>query len=126
MDNELNDLLCEYKEACLIPTKPVGIKRLPSNYIKDEEKSVKWNREFVEANNKKYLETVSNLQRERSLAMNEVQKKIEKYIMDTADVSKKAAKYIFDFAYSDGHSGGIYEVGNRIDSLVELFLNCKD
>ena len=126
MDDRLKYLISEYKDACSISTKPISIKKLPTGHIEDENKSVKWNREFLENNNKKYIEAVANLQRERSLKMNDVQKRIEKYIKDKTGVNSKGAKAIFDFAYSEGHSFGIEEVGRWIDDLCELFLECKE
>lgn len=113
MDDRLKYLILEYKDVCGISTKPISIKKLPAGHIEDENKSVKWNREFLENNNKKYIEAVANLQRERSLKMNDVQNRIEKYIKDEAGVNSKGAKAIFDFAYSEGHSLGIEEVGER-------------
>ena len=116
----------EYKDAVYMNTRPEYIKTLSSKHIEDEEKSVKWNREFVEENNKKYLESVSDLQRKRSLEMNRVQKEIEKYIQKKTKTSKEAAKYIFDFAYSEGHSEGISSVCNWIEELIKLINKCKD
>lgn len=126
MDDKLMELIEEYKDAVNMRTKPEYIRKLPSNHIEDEEKSVKWNKEFVEENNKKYLEAVSEAQRKRSLEMNRVQKEIEKYIQKETKTSKEAAKYIFNFAYSQGKSDGIYSVCNWIEELIELINKCKD
>lgn len=126
MNHDLRKLMEEYKDAVNMSTKPEYIKKIPSNHIEDEEKSVKWNREFVEENNKKYLESVSDLQRIRSLEMNRVKKEIEGYIQKKTKTSKEAAKYIFDFAYLEGHSEGISSVCNWIDKLIKLINKCKD
>lgn len=125
MDNELKNLIDEYKIACGMPTKPNYFNKLPANHIEDENQTVKWNREFVEKTNKAYQEAVAEMNRKRNLAMNEVQKKIEKYIMKYAEVSQKGAKRIFEFAYAEGHSDGLYNVGVWIDRLVDLFCDCK-
>lgn len=77
---DIDTLLVEYDKAMQLSTRPVGIQKLPFNYIEDENQSVKWNREFVEENNKKYLEEVANLQRKKSIEMNRIQDEIEKYI----------------------------------------------
>lgn len=126
MDDKLMELMEEYRNAVNMRTKPEYIRKLTSNHIEDEEKSVKWNKEFVEENNKKYLEAVSEAQRKRSLEINRVQKEIEKYIQKETKTSKEAAKYIFDFAYSQGHSEGISSVCNWIEELIELINKCKD
>ena len=126
MNDNLRKLMEEYKNAVNMSTKPEYIKKLTSNHIEDEEKSVKWNKEFVEENNKKYLDFVAKMQQKRSLEMNRVQKEIEKYIQKETKTSKEAAKYIFDFAYSEGHSEGISSVCNWIEELIELINKCKD
>lgn len=126
MDDKLRKLIEEYKYAVNMSTKPEYIKKLPSNHIEDEEKSVKWNKQFVDENNKKYLEAVSEAQRKRSLEMNRIQNDIEKYIQKETKTSKEAAKYIFDFAYSEGRSYGIYEVARYIDNLIKLINKCKE
>lgn len=126
MYDELKKLYDEYKEACDMPTTPAGGKKLPANHIEDENKSVKWNREFVKANNDLYLATVSEMRRRRSLAMNKVQAEVEKYIMEYAEVSQKGAQKIFEFSYDRGHSDGIYSVFEWIETLVDLFEDCKE
>ena len=126
MDGKLIELIEEYQNAVNMSVKPECIKNLPPYHIENEEKSVKWNREFVEESNKKYLDFVAKMQQKRSLEMNRVQKEIEKYIQKKTKTSKEVAKYIFDFAYSEGHSCGIYEVARYIDDLIELINKCKD
>lgn len=126
MDSELKHLIDEYKAACGMPTKPQNIKTVSKYHIEDENKSVKWNREFAENHNKMYLAKVSEIQRERSLSINRAQKEIEKYIIKHAKVGDKGAKRIFEFAYQEGHSGGLYEVGTWIEQLVDLFYECKE
>lgn len=126
MYDELKKLYEEYKEACDMPTAPKYLKKLPASHIEDENQSVKWNREFVETNNRMFQKKVLDMQRSRSLAMNKVQAEVEKYIMEYAEVSQKGAQKIFEFAYAHGHSGGIYEVFGWIEDLVDLFEACKE
>lgn len=126
MYDELKKLYEEYKAARNMPTTPAGGKKLPANHIEDENKSVKWNREFVKANNDLFLGAVAEMQRRRSLAMNKVQAEVEKFIMEYAGVGKKGAQKIFEFAYDRGHSEGIYYVFDWIETLVDLFEDCKE
>lgn len=126
MDDKLMELIEEYKDAVNMRTKPEYIRKLPSNHIEDEEKSVKWNKQFVEENNKRYLNAVLEAQIKRNLEIKRVQKDIEKYIQKETKTSEKAANYIFIFAYSQGHSDGIYSIFNWIEELIELINKCKD
>lgn len=126
MCEELKKLYEEYKEAYDMPTKPTDIKTISKYHVEDENKSVKWNREFAAAHNQKYLDRVSAMQRERSKAINNAMEGIEKYIMEYAGVSKKGARNIFEFAYDRGHSEGIYYVFDWIETLVDLFEACKE
>lgn len=126
MDDKLMELIEEYKDAVNMRTKPEYIRKLPSNHIEDEEKSVKWNKQFVEENNKRYLNAVLEAQIKRNLEIKRVQKDIEKYIQKETKTSEKAANYIFNFAYSQGHSDGIYSIFNWIEELIELINKCKD
>lgn len=98
MNYDLEELFDDYKKACELPTKPSSIKRLPANHIEDENKSVKWNKEFVESNNKRYLETLSEKQRNRSLAMNQAQDQIVNYIRRELKISVNAAKRVLEYA----------------------------
>lgn len=121
----LDELFKDYEVVCNMPTKPIGIKKLPANHIEDENQSVKWNREFVEKNNNDYLKAVSETQRNRSKAMNEVEKEIRKWIKKAANVSEHGAKVIFAKAYEEGHSYGLYAVEEWIEELCELVNECR-
>lgn len=121
----LDNLLEFYDDAMHLPTKP-SFKKLDSRHIEDENKSVKWNCEFVEENNKKYFEEVSKLQRERNLKINQAQKDVEKYIQTEAGVSEKGAKAIFQFAYENGHCDGIYSIKDWLFDLMDLVAKCKE
>lgn len=126
MYNELKILREDYEAACSMPTKPSDMRTLSKYHIEDENKSVKWNREFAQSNNQKYFDRVSEMQREKSKYLNEVEKRIYEYIMKYSGVSQKGARKIFEFAYDIGHSDGIYSVFQWIESLVELFESCKE
>lgn len=126
MNYDLEELFEDYKKACELPTKPSSIKRLPANHIEDENKSVKWNKEFVEKNNKKYLETISENQINRSLAMNQAQDQIVNYIRRELKISVNAAKRVLEYAIQEGHSSGIHEVYCITSELVDIIKSCKE
>lgn len=123
---DLRGLFVEYSSAVHMSTKPNGLNKLRPDFIKDENQSVKWNRHFVEENNRKYVEEVAKLQRKRSLEINRIQSKIEKYVQKETGVTTKGARAIFNHAYSQGHSGGIYAVQGCLLELIELFKECRE
>lgn len=125
MNKDIYELFEDYEAACNMTTKPSDIMKLKSSHIEDENKSVKWNKDFIENNNKKYLEAVAELQRKRSNEMNRVQKEIEKYIQKRTGINSKGAKAIFNYAYEQGHSCGICEVRSVLFELCDLFEQCK-
>lgn len=122
----LSEIFAEYKAACDMPTKPDWIKKLPTSHIEDENMSVKWNREFVEQNNRDFLEAVSDTQRKRSLAMNAAQAKIVKFIQKEAKTGEKGAKAIFDMAFREGHACGLNDVKIWIEDLIDLVQECNE
>lgn len=101
---------------------PVGIKKVPANYIFDENQSVKWNRGQVEINNQKYKEEVAKLNTLKNKARDSVYEDIYKYIQDEVgrDLPKSKAASIFSLAYEYGHACGITEVRHYLDDFIEL------
>lgn len=126
MNSELRELFDDYEKACYLPTKPYSVQKLPANHIEDENKSVKWNKEFVESNNKRYLETLSEKQRNRSLAMNQAQDQIVNYIRRELKTSVIAAKRVLEYAIQEGHSSGIHEVYCITSELIDIIKFCKE
>lgn len=121
----LEELFDEYKAASNMPTKPIGIKKLPANHIEDDNQSVKWNREFVEKNNNDYLKAVADVNRKRSVAMNKSNGEIIKWIQKETKTSEHGAKMIFQSAYDHGHSYGLYAVKDWLEELCELVNECR-
>lgn len=121
MDSKLSELLYEYEKACEMPMEPTEIKYLPENHIQNENRSIKWNKEYIKQNNAKYQEEVSRINKERNTAMDFVVKKIKQYIMDKAKVKQKTAQKIFEFAHL--RTNGLYEMRYYIEDLIDLFLD---
>lgn len=59
---------------------PEGLCRVKASHIQDEEQSVKWNREWVEKNNARYLEEVKRLQAEKNAAWDRWEVKVAEKI----------------------------------------------
>jgi hypothetical protein len=100
------------------------------NYVFDENKSVKWNKDEVIRRNKLRDEEVMKCRSTRRQALCNFENNIihciavelmERNILKT-DIStavEKAIK-IFDLAWDKGHSAGIYEVCIYIDEIVDF------
>lgn len=63
-----DDLTREAFKVKEISCAPEELRRVKASHIQDEEQSVKWNREWVEKNNARYLEEVKRLQAEKNAA----------------------------------------------------------
>lgn len=101
---------------------PVGIKKVPKNYVFDEDQSVKWNKEQVAINNRKYIEEAARLNTLKNKARDSVHEDIYKHIQSEVghDLSRDKAKVIFAYAYEQGHAYGITEVKHYLDEIIEV------
>lgn len=112
------DLDAAYMMSC----KPTG-KRFPKGYVFDENKSVKWNAEEVIRNNEAVQKEVSELQRNRSAAINSATSEIVKLIVNEFDdkINEKQAYIIWNLAYEKGHSYGCSEIEIHLKELIGTF-----
>ena len=120
MSKTLDELRIDYQKVCEMSCEPANIKKVPLGHIFDEDKSVKWNREQVEINNKNYHEEVIKLKSERSERMNVVLNNIYTAIQEdmSCEISREQAEIIWCYAYDMGHSGGVYEIFSQLDVLM--------
>ena len=100
------------------------------NYIFDENKSVKWNRDEVNRRNKLHDEEIKRCQSIRKYVIDDFENNIIHCIAvelikrnivktDVSIAAEKAIK-IFNLAWDKGHSNGIYEVCIYIDEIVDF------
>lgn len=101
---------------------PKNMEKYPKGYIADEEKSVRWNREFVERENEKYRLEVSRLNTVKNKARDALKEHIYERIQFEVghDLSREKARLIYGMAYERGRSYGSYEVEKSIHELIEL------
>lgn len=101
---------------------PVDIKKVPENYVFDENQSVKWNKEQVAINNRKYKEEAARLNTLKNKARDSVNEDIYRNIQEEVghDLSRDKAKVIFAYAYEQGHACGITEVKHYLDEIMEV------
>lgn len=72
---EWSEIQAAFERMESMPCKPEG-RKYPPDYIFDEEKSVKWNREEVNRQNQEREEKVKELQRVKNKARDEVMEDI--------------------------------------------------
>lgn len=97
--------------------KPV-FKHLPDNYVADENKSVKWNKQYVEKNNKLYNESIKNLQVEKNKRRENFYKvllDITKKYNNAININEKSVMKIFE--YSKKHC-----LKSDITSIMEYYI----
>lgn len=112
------DLDAAYKMSCRSTRK-----KFPKGYVFDEDKSVRWNAEEVEKNNKASQEETSELQRNRSVAINSATSEIVKLIVHEFDdkINEKQAYIIWNLAYEKGHAYGCQEIEIHLEELIGTF-----
>ena len=101
---------------------PIDIKKVPGDYVFDEDQSVKWNKEQVEINNRKYKEEVARLNTLKNKARDSVYEDIYKNIQHEVghDLSRDKAIVIWRYAYDQGHAYGISEIKIYLDEIIEV------
>lgn len=82
----------------------------PADYVFDEDKSVKWNREQVIIENEKIAAAKKDYQDAENAAYKAFRTDVIGFLQDTYDLNETQAVYIFGKAYEDGHSEGYYAV----------------
>jgi len=116
------DIQNEFDAMSKMSCVPIGIYKLPAGHVLDEDKSVKWNREQVELNNKKYQEEVARLNTLKNKRRDEIMGMIyEKISYEVGhNLDRKKAEAIWNMAWERGHSYGISDVMGNLNDLIEL------
>ena len=93
-----------------------AFKKVPKDYVFDEEKSVKWNKEQVEKHNTNYDEAVKRLNTQKNKERDAILEDIYSFIQNEIghNLSKEKAVAVFNFVktYSDNEK-------QRISMLLE-------
>lgn len=101
---------------------PKGLFRVKANHIEDEERSVRWNREWVERHNARYEEEVERLLAEKNAAWDrwelKVAEKIRTEVGDT--ISAKQAVAIRECAFRLTKGTTFRQTWECVKRLIEL------
>lgn len=119
---EWADIQSEYDSMQQMSCVPVGIRKVSTDHVFDENKSVKWNREQVEANNQRYQQEVARLNTEKNKRRDAIHEDIYRAIQSEVGhgLSRIKAMALWNFAYEKGHAFGIHEVKIYLDEVMEL------
>ena len=119
-----DDIQREFDRANAMSCKPAGMQKYKAGHIFDENMSVKWNRDKLEEENKKFQNEVSRLNTAKNKALLAVHELVYQKIQDDVghNLSRTAAEKIFNYAYDDKHAYGFYEVRWELERLAELFV----
>lgn len=116
-----DEITREYEEMQIMSCVP-SFRKVNLNHIFDEDKSVKWNREKAVENNDAYQAEVARL----NTAKNKVRDAIHEDIYNAIQreighgLTRKGAMKIWEYAYEQGHSFGIYDIMNCLNDLLIL------
>lgn len=115
--NEILENINEYEFKGTKPQKPEGYRI--ENYVYNEEKSVRWNREHREQLIKEYEEEYekyrNNLNKSRNILLNDIIIAIQ----NEFNFNEEQAEKIYSLAYEESHSEGINEVINKAKEISE-------
>ena len=112
----------EYLNFCCRPT----TRKLRPDHIEDEDKSVKWNRQFIEDSNKKHDNEVKALNRKKNALLIEAQNMTKYLICEELDwkLTDADVERYFDDWYShwrdDGYRYMLDQIEGACDDIREM------
>lgn len=97
-------------------------KRVPANFIFDENKSVKWNRDMVAESNANHQAEVARLNTAKNKARDEIYEDIYYAIQCEIgnSLTREGAMAIWNYAYELGHACGIHDIMSHLYDILEL------
>lgn len=112
----------EFDSMNRMSCRPAGLSKVPGNHIFDEDRSVKWNREQVERNNRQYHDEVARLNTEKNKARDNVLELIYDKIQYEVGhrIYRKKAKAIWSYAYEKGHAFGFTSIQSELLDIIDL------
>lgn len=102
------------------------LKKLQDTHIEDENKSVKWNKEFVQQNNEAYTQRIVAERKARNEGIQRLEIDLVQAIANEYDVLREEADVIYSYAYREHHSSGFHDVVSAVDEVVDLVRKIKE
>lgn len=91
------------------------------NWVFDEDKSVKWNREKLVKENDKIKAYNEEVKNNRTTGVEGFRKDLQEVISNELGFNQEQASIIYRNAWEEGHSGGFVEVINYVIDTISLF-----
>lgn len=107
----------EWNDMVSMACRP-AMKRLSKDFITDEEKSVKWNREQITKNHESYDQEVVRLNQEKNKKRDDILLKIYTYISIDTDTDMEIVKIIWEYTYRKEYS--LSETKDKVCGLTGL------
>lgn len=99
---------------------PTKYTHYSEDYIFDEDKSVKWNREQVKKFNREYEAEAQRLRSEEIAARKEADDAIMSYIIESTASNTRYAELLWDYVYDRYHSDSTGNLFYELDEIIEL------
>jgi len=122
MANEWAVIRAEYDAMERMSCVPKDIRKVREDHIFDEEQTVRWNREQVAKNNRRYQDEVARLNTLKHKRRDSIHDNIYTIIQREVGygLTRKKAIALWNYAYQKGHACGIADILNYLDDLMEL------
>ena len=113
--DDLIDALYEWESFSCKPAR----RKMKSDEIINEDKTVRWNREQVIKNNEEHEKEVKMLNQEKNSKLIKFKELCYSYIIQETNVSIEKAKQIYSYLYNE--YGELKTIIESLDNLLDLF-----
>lgn len=106
---------------------PKGWRKLSESFIRDPEKSVAWNREYVAENNRKFEEYDKIARQKAREEVTAVDQELFDFCMETFAFDKEKVKDLFEFCkHLEACTDYACDKFEILEGLIEIFLKKED